>query len=81
MYLLDLPGPSLFKGQFCMKGCVWNKVLSDHGRISSVGKALDCTADFGGRIITQGVKYLRNESKVLPLPCKWLDLCVALMAT
>ena len=45
MYLLDLPGPILFKGQFCMKGCVWNKVLSDHSRISSVGKALDCTAE------------------------------------
>ena len=28
-----------------MKGCVWNKVLSDHSRISSVGKALDCTAE------------------------------------
>lgn len=45
MYLLDLPGPRLFKGQFCMKGCVLNKVLSDHSRISSVGKALDCTAE------------------------------------
>ena len=45
MYLLDLPGPSLFKGQFGMKGCVWNKVLSDHSRVSSVGKALDCTAE------------------------------------
>ena len=45
MYLLDLPGPSLFKGQFCMKGCAWNKVLSDDSRISSVGKALDCTAE------------------------------------
>ena len=45
MYLLDLPGPSLFKGQFGMKECVWNKVLSDHSRVSSVGKALDCTAE------------------------------------
>ena len=45
MSLLDLPGPSLFKGQFCMKGCAWNKVLSDDSRISSVGKALDCTAE------------------------------------
>ena len=55
-----------------------------HGRISSVGRALDCRAggcrlNFRGRTNTQGLKITKKWRYSSPLQCKRVDFCVARM--
>ena len=58
-------------------------IVLNRGRINSVGRALDCRAG-GGRFDSRGRTNghgLKITVKVLPLPCKRLDLRVARMIT